>query len=242
MKKQLLYLLLLLCSIASYSCNSTKILSATFESDVISSAPATNLVGEPTGDVITYNAAIEPQLRVQNSETAGEKALHFINAALAGEPISGHNRWVGFRGIGTNLINTLWFTHTAKNVLPTGDLLIDVSDGNGNVMARMRIRANGEVGLARNIQDIYTDVIGNLGQNGHTIIFTTMPSELKYNVTIFRTGAAAITALNKPMVTENVLSFANPAHPTISFQYPVSPSGTQKYIIESVLISRRNPN
>lgn len=240
MQKIIMYLFVAFAGTGFYSCKSSKILSATFESDAINNPPATNLPGDPTGDVIEYNPAIAPQLSVQNSATAGEKALHFINAPIVGE-VSGHHRWLGFKGVGTNLVKTVWFTHTAKNINPSGDLLIDVSDGHGYLMARMRIKANGEVGLAKNILDPYTDVIGTLSPNGHTIVFTTTPSDLKYNVTIFQTSGGAITATDKPMITENALMFANPAHPSISFQHSENPNVNHKYIIESVSISRKKP-
>lgn len=240
MKKVNAILVITSISILFTSCKSSKILSATFESDAINNPPAMNIPGDPSGDVIQYNPAIEEQLRVQNSETPGEKALHFINAPVSGS-VSGHQRWLGFRGVGTDLTKTIWFTHTAKNVGATNDLLIDVSDGYGHLVARMRIKPNGEVGLAKNMLDLYTDVIGTLAGGGHTIVFTVNASQLKYNVTIFQKTGGAITATDKPMITENALSFANPAHPTISFQHTNGPNTNHKYIIESVLISKEEP-
>ena len=239
MKKQLLYLFAAFCGIAFCSCSSSRILYTNFQSDAINHPPAANIPGPPSGDMILFDPALAPQLRVENAATAGTKELHFINAPVTIS--SGHDAWVNFTGIATNLLNTLWFTHTARNVNATGDVLMDVSDGAGHLMARMRIQANGQVGLARNILDIYTDVIGTLGQSEHTIVFTVMPSSLTYNVTIFRTGEPAITALNKPMITRNTLEFANPAHPSISFQHASTSESNHQYIIESVLISKKNP-
>lgn len=221
------------------SCKSSKILSATFESDALNQPPATSPAGAPSGDVIKFVPELAVQLKVQNSATAGEKAMHLMNMPVE---ISGHNRWVSFRGINTNLVETLWFTYAAKNSNPGGNVLIDVSDGAGHLMARMRIHSNGDVKLAKNILDDYTDHIGNIGQNPHTVIFTTSPSSLKYNVTIFQTGGSAITAENKPMITTNNLEFANPANPSISFSHSTTGSGNHHYIIETVSISRKKPD
>ena len=118
-------------------------------------------------------------------------------------------------------------------------VLIDVSDGHVHVMARMRIKSDGEVGLATSINDHYSDVIGNLGSGVHTVLFTTFPGTLRYNVSIIQESGPTITASNKPMITDNVLSFANPAHPMLSFLHSGSLGNT--YAIGSVSISRREP-
>jgi hypothetical protein len=225
--------------IFTVSCKSSKILSAGFESDVLNQPPATNLAGDPSGDVIQFVPELASQLSVENSSDAGKKAMHLMNVPVS---VGGHSKWISFRGISTNLVETLWFTYAAKNNNPAGHVMIDVSDGAGHLLARMRIHSNGDIRLAKNILDDYTDLIGNIGQNAHTVVFTTSPSSLKYNVTVFQTGGSAITAENKPMITTNALEFANPAHPTISFSHASTGSGNHHYIIESVSISRKKPN
>ncbi|MBL7737339.1 MAG: hypothetical protein JNL51_17910 [Chitinophagaceae bacterium] len=239
MKKLISYVCIAACSALFISCKSSNILSANFEADAIGQPPATNLSGAPDGDVIQFNPGLIPQLKVQNSIAAGEKALHLMNFPVNLGP---HNRWIGFRSIGTNLASTIWFMYTAKNTNPSGNVMIDIADGAGCLMTRMRIHSNGEVRLAKNLMDNYTDLIGNIGQNKHTVIFTTSPSTLKYNVTILQTGGEAITAENKPMITENALEFANPAHPSISFSHASTGSGDHHYVIESVTISKKKPN
>ena len=120
-------------------------------------------------------------------------------------------------------------------------MLIDVSDGHVQLIARMRISADGDVGLAKNIQDNYTNVIGNVGSGVHTVVFTVTTSALKYNVTIFPESGPAITAENNPMITDNPLSFNNPAHPTLSFLHEGSIPTGNSYAIGSVSISRKKP-
>jgi len=226
------------CALMS-SCQSAAILSAGFESDVINNPPATNLSGAPSGDVIQYNAALDPQLKVQNSTIAGSKALHFTNIGIADVPAL--ERWVKFKGIGTDLTKTIWFTHTGQNTGASHDLFIDLTDGFAHLFARMRISSDGQVALAKNLADNYTDVIGNIGSQVHTIIFTTTPSVLKYNVTIFTTNGPTITVENKPMITTDALSFNNPAYPTLSFQHSKETGSGQTYAIGSVSISKKKP-
>lgn len=233
MKKFALSLVVFIAFAAS-SC--TKLLTATFESDALNSPPATNLPGAPSGDVIQFHEAVTPQLKVQSSTISGDKALFYSNAALT-DPPPVASRWIAFRGTEADLTETIWFQHTGENMGSV--IMIDVSDGHQNLIARMRIMPDGEVGLATAINDTYSDVIGDLASGSHTIIFTTMASSLKYNVTILQSGGTTITASNKPMITQNKLSFANPAHPTLSFLQ--QGTGSLTYAIGSVDISRKKP-
>ncbi len=214
----------------------SEILTATFEDDAINSPPATDLPGSPRGDIIQFNPVMQPQLKVQNSDISGSKALHYTHVSIE-DPPPVSDQWLSFRGIGTDLTETLWFRHTAENMGAT--ILIDLSDGHVHLMARMRIKSDGEVGLATVINDQYSDVIGNLASGVHTVIFTAFPGTLRYNVSIIQESGPTITASNKPMITDNVLRFNNPAHPMLSFLHSGSLGNT--YAIGSVSISRREP-
>ncbi len=230
------YALPLIGFIAFAASSCTKLLTATFESDAINSPPATNLPGAPSGDVIEFHNAIIPQLKVQSSSISGDKALFYTNTALT-DPPPVASRWLTFRGIEADLTQTIWFQHTGENMGSV--IMIDVSDGHQNLIARMRIMPDGEVGLATNIGDTYSDVIGNLGTGPHTIIFAAIASSLTYNVSIIPSNGATITASNKPMITQNKLNFANPAHPSLSFLQ--EGTGSLTYAIGSVAISRKKP-
>lgn len=236
--KKLALSLIMLVSLFGWSCKSSKILTATFEGDPVNGLPAKNLPGDPSGDVIEYHDAIQPRLKVQNSTIAGSKALNFTFNPINNPPTLSA-QWLSFKGIGTNLTETLWFTHVGKNNGAT--VLIDVSDGHAHLMARMRINPNGDVGLAQNIGDDYTNAIGNVGLGVHTVVFTVTTSTLKYNVTIFPESGPAITAENKPMITDNPLYFNNPAHPMLSFLHQGSVPTGNSYAIGSVTISRKKP-
>lgn len=233
MKGYALPIIFLIAFVAS-SCS--KLLTATFESDTIGSPPATNLPGGPSGDAIEFHAAMSPQLKVQNSDISGGKALFYSNAVVDNPP-SVASRWISFKGASTDLTKTIWFQHTGENMGSV--IMIDVSDGHLGLMARMRIMPDGEVGLATNINDTYSNVIGTLAPGAHTIIFTASTSSLKYNVTIIQEAGPNITATNKPMITQNLLSFANPANPKLSFLQ--QGSGSLTYAIGSVDISRKKP-
>jgi len=239
MKKLQVYLSAIVICAVMWSCKTSAILTASFESDAINSAPATDLPGDPSGDVIEFHSDMTPQLKVQSSTIAGSKALHFTNVSIPDIP--GHQRWLSFKGVGTDLTKTIWFTHTGQNTGASHDFHIDVSDGHGNLIARMQIASNGEVSLATNIIDDYSDVIGNVGSQVHTIIFTVSASTLKYNVSIYPSSGPAITAVDKPMITENQLSFNNPAHPMLSFGHSEETASGHTYAIGSVSISKKKP-
>ena len=237
--KKLTFSLIVLVSLLGWSCKSSKILTATFEGDPINGLPAKDLPGDPSGDAIGYHDDIQPRLKVQNSTIAGNKALHFIFNPI-NDPPNLSDLWLSFKGIDTELTETIWFTHTGKN--NGARILIDVSDGHTTLIARMRISANGDVGLAQNLQDVdYTNIIGNVGSGVHTVVFTATTSNLKYNVTIFPESGTTITAENKPMITDNLLYFHNPANPTLSFKYQDPTAPGAYYAIGSVSISRKKP-
>jgi hypothetical protein len=233
MEKKLIYALVFCCCLAS-SCSD--ILVATFEADTLNSPPDASLPGAPTGDAIQWHPDMTPQLKVQSSDISGSKALFYSGLAVDDPPPLA-SRWISFRGKNTDLTQTLWFKHTGQNMGSV--ILIDVADGHLNLMARMRINNDGEVGLATGIADLYSDVIGNLDPGSHTVIFTTFPARLRYNVTILQSSGRTITATEKPMITTNVLEFANPANPTLSFLQSGTSGNT--YAIGSVSISRKEP-
>ena len=235
--KKLKFSLIVLASLLGWSCESSKILTATFEGDAINGLPAKNLPGDPSGDEITYHDAIQPRLKVQNSTISGSKALIFTFNPLPdpNNPPTLSQQYLSFKGIGTDLTETIWFTYTGQN--NGAAMLISVSDGHASTMAFMRISPNGDVALA----DDYTNVIGSVGNGVHTVVFTVTTSALKYNVTIIPESGPAITAENKPMVTNNPLFFHNPAHPSIGFLLEGSVPNGNSYAIGSVTISRKKP-
>jgi len=230
--------LIMFAGLLGWSCESSKILNAIFKGDPVNGLPAKNLPGDPTGDAIKYHNAIQPRLKVQNSTIAGNKALHFIFNPIT-DPPNLSDLWLGFKGIGTDLTQTIWFTYTGKN--NGARVLIEVADGHATLIARMRISSNGDVGLAQNLLDDYTNIIGNVGTGVHTVVFTVTTSNLKYNVTIFPESGTAITAENKPMLTDNPLYFHNPAHPMLSFMHQDPTAPGAYYAIGSVTISRKKP-
>ncbi len=239
MKSSAIYIAAAMVCCTFWSCKTSKILEATFEGDAIGSAPTKNLPGDPSGDAIEFAASLAPKLKVQNSPIAGAKALHFTNIDAGDIPAT--ERWLTFKGIGTDLTETVWFTHTGQNVSPVDNMYIYVSDGHAHLIAMMIIRSNGEVALSNTLGDDFPHVLGDIGTGVHTIVFTTMASSLKYNVTVIRDNGPALTAENRPMITTNALSFNNPAHPMISFQHSGLSDFQHTYAIGSVSISRKKP-
>jgi hypothetical protein len=233
MKKLKIFLFLLVATLGSWSCSKkTPILNATFESDSVNGDPAKDLVGAPSGDSIVYHDAIQPRLSVQEESTlSGTKALHFAKVILDTLPPDA-SQSLRFKGIGTDLTQTLRITLIGKN---NGlDVVIDVSDGDGHKMAEIRITGDGQViggGL----------IGGDVGHDPHIIVFTMFPSSLKYNVAV-TSASGTTTSENIPMITDNLLRFSNPAHPTLSFEhYWLTVFGQAAYVIGSVNISREEP-
>jgi hypothetical protein len=238
MKKIIVPFFVIVASCIGWSCSTSKILSATFEGDAVGALPAINPPEDPSGDAIEFNTGIAPRLRVQNSTISGSKALFFTHNSLTSPPPR-TAEWLTFKGIETDLTQTLWYTYVGQNMGTA--VSIDLTDGHANLIARMRISSNGDVGLARTIEDAaYSDVIGNVGTGTHTVVFTTTTSSLRYNVNIYKEGAPAIIAENRPMITTNPLSFNNPARPSLSFIHNGSPDG-HSYVIGLVEILRNRP-
>ncbi|MEJ1241048.1 hypothetical protein WBG78_23070 [Chryseolinea sp. T2] len=227
-----------LCSVLA-SCKSTALLQASFEEDAVGSSPNKTLPGDPTGDELLYVTEMEPRLKVQNSTIAGSKALHFSLAPIA--DISGHQKGISFKGASTDLTQTVWFMFSAQNNNASSDVYMDLSDGGGHPIARLTIHTNGDVALTRDLTYVTEDIIGNVGNEVHTIVFTTFAGELKYNVTIFKETGPAITVQNKNMLTTNATSFLNPARPQISFSNQGT-SGAKIYAIGNVSITKKKPN
>mgnify|MGYP005811923299 CR=1 FL=1 len=220
------------------SCKTTTLLTASFEADAVGSSPNKTLPGDPTGDELVYVTEMEPRLKVQSSTIAGSKALHFSLAPIAN--ISGHQKGISFKGKSTSLSQTVWFIFSGQNTNATNDVYMDVSDGSGHAMLRMTIRPNGDVALTNDLTYTTADVIGNVGSQVHTVIFTTSPGALKYNVTIIKETGPAITEENRNMLTTNATEFLNPARPTISFSNQGT-SGAQIYAIGNVSITKKKP-
>lgn len=222
------------------SCKTTTLLNASFEEDAVGSSPNKTLPGDPSGDEILYVSEMEPRLKVQNSTIAGSKSLHFSLAPIA--DISGHQKGISFKGASTDLTQTVWFLFTGQNTNATSnDMYMDLSDGSSHPIARLTIRANGDVELTRDLTYSTFDLIGNVGNEVHTIVFTTFAGDLKYNVTIFKETGPAIKAENKNMLTTNPVNFVNPARPTISFSNQGT-SGSQIYAIGNVSITKKKPS
>lgn len=243
MKNGFYFLLLLLGFLAS-SCRTSALLTANFESETIGSRPTRDIPGAPEGDEINYPADLAASMSVIASSTAGEKALEFSMNYVT-DPSAHTYQWLSFRGIGTDLTQLVYFYYTAVQPEPFGELTVDLTDGAGGVMARMTIQGSGNVLLNNDYfgddQNIGTISLGT----SHFVLFTVNVRAGTYNLSIIKRGGN-ITVNNHPFFrTGNLppdpLSFANPAHPTISFHHSTGGSPYIKYIFDNVNISKRLP-
>ena len=217
-------------------------LTATFESDSIGALPDKTLLGNPTGDAISYIPEIETQLEVIVSPTdPSEKALQYESVSPSGST-SGHSSWLGFRAVSTDFAKPVTFMWTARKNFTIGgpDLYIDCSDGSGIVAARIKILNNGDVILVDDIVSDNGTNIGTLPNNQkHTFMVTVdLPNEV-YNISILRSSEGNLTNNGHALLTENVLTYHNPANPTVSFKYGIF-TASQQYVIEEVFINRNS--
>ncbi|GAB3255057.1 hypothetical protein GCM10027347_15860 [Larkinella harenae] len=232
----------LVCCVVFTACQSTYILRSDFESDAINALPNKTLPGDPAGDAIAYSSQLEPRLKVVASATAGQKALRFTQADAPG--LTASNQWLSFQGISTNFAQTVWFYYTAtqENTFG-GDILVDITDGSAGMIARMTIKANGDVTLLRNLTTQQQDLIGTIPEGiSHTVVFTVNLSSNTYNVTVLKSAGSAITVTDKTVLLGTGVSYANPARPTMSLRYQDGNSDARRYTIEAVTISRKKPN
>jgi hypothetical protein len=170
-----------------------------------------------------------------------EKALQYESVSPSAST-SGHSCWLGFRAISTDFTKPVTFIWTARKNFNIGgpDLYIDCSDGSGIVAARIKILNNGDVIL---VDDIVIDTGTNIGtlpnNQKHTFMVTVdLPNEV-YNLSVLRSTGGNITSNGNPLLTENVLTFHNPANPTVSFKYGLF-TASQQYVIEEVFINCKN--
>ena len=238
MKMQLNLLLILVSCSLLVSCTTAKLLDASFEADAVNGLPDKTLPGDPTGDEITYDAVIEPQLKVQNSTIAGSKSLHFTNVAIGNPPAS--QRFLKFKGASTDLSKTVWFMYAAQNINPGMDVFVDVGDGYSAAIARLRIEPNGTASVVAASDYTVYHTLGNIGTGVHTVVFTTSLASKTFNITIFRESGPALKAENRPFIQQDHTQFHNPARPTITFQHQGTTS-LHTYALGFVSITKEKP-
>ncbi|MBE9464828.1 hypothetical protein ACFP1I_17590 [Dyadobacter subterraneus] len=235
---QLVAIFLLSCALTS--CKTTAILTDTFESDVVGNLPIKDIPGAPSGDEVVFETVLNPRLKITTSNnSAGQKALTFSQAPATG--LTAHNQFLSFRGISTDFTKPLWFSFVGTLSGSGSDLMIDIADGSAGLIARMYFRNNGDVELERSLAGTPAELIGNIPLGTiHTVVFTLDMNKKTYNLTIFK-SVGNILVKDHPLLLENPLAYANPAHPQISFRFDASTFETRKYVIESVNISRKQP-
>ncbi len=242
--KTALFSLLLLLGFVSTSCRTSALLNASFESEAIGSRPTRNIPGAPSGDEINFPPDLAESMRIIASSIAGAKALQFSMDYVT-DPSAHNSQWLSFRGSETNLIQPLYFYYTAIQPVTFGELVVDLSDGRGGLMARMLIRNDGRVFLSNDYFGSELEV-GTLPLGmSHSVIFTVNVRSGTYNLVILKRGGN-LTVNNHPFFRTgesppDPLTFANPAYPTIAFHHSFGRAPHIKYIFESVNISKKQP-
>ncbi len=219
----------------------TNKLTATFESDTIGSDPNKTLPGSPSGDAMSYVAEIENQLDVVATVShPSEKSVEYKSVSPSG-PISGHNAWLGFNAKSTDFAKPVTFLWTATKNFHSGGpaLYIDCSDGSGVVAARLKIENNGDLILVEDILAGTGTNIGNIPNNeSHSFLVTVDLSHAQYSISVLKSSGNLIKN-GHSLLTSNVASYHNPAHPSVSFSFE-SFNLSEQYIIDEVFINRKN--
>lgn len=220
------------------SCRTTAILTSNFESETIGSLPAKDIPGDPVGDAIDYGTELQPRIKVTSSATAGRKALTFTEIATPG--LTAHNQFLSFTGKSTDFTQTIWFYFTAVHSGSGERLVIDITDGSAAMIARLFLTAGGQLSMMSDFKG-GEQVLGTIPAGvSHTLVVTLSLSNRKFNLTVLKSGGN-ITASDKPVLLD-ILTYANPARPMLSFRWEDGASDTRKYVLEDVYITRKRPD
>lgn len=227
--------------LVTFSCKTSTILVAKFESDAIGATPGHDLPGDPAGDRVDFIPELASGLKIKTWEAGStNKALEFTRVNTGG--ISGHSTWLSFKGISTNLAETVWFIYNAKFGGGSGaEVITDLSDGSGSPIARMKINSAGQIRLVAG--DYTTEkLIGTITPGAkHNVMFVVSAASTSYNLLIAAAGHPLIKVDNEPTMTANPVNFHNPCNPSISFNFGESSGSDTKYLVNDVSITREKP-
>ncbi len=225
--------LILVCLVMFTAC--TSLLTATFNNDTVGNPPNKSLPGNPNGDQITYKTALEDRLEVVTRPDFATRALAHQYASLPSS-VPSQDRWINFRAKSTNLTKPVTFTWSGIADFSSGQpFLIYLEDGSGGIFGIIKIESDGSVMLADDaISDSEAGTIAS-GQK-HTFIVNVDVANEKYNLSVLKSGGN-ITVENHPLFVDNNLAYANPAHPTASFQFPGG-AGSFTYFLDEIFISK----
>lgn len=238
MKTTLPFASILLAGVFAFSCKTSTILRTNFNAEAVGATPAHNIPGSPDGDRIEFISELNPGLKIREWD-ATSKALEFSYVSTPG--ISGHYNWLTFKGISSNFAQTVWYIYSAKHEGNYGEVLTDLSAGSGGYIARMKIAASGQVSLIGR-DWVRERVIGNIPPGTiHSVIFTVNIATSSYNLLITMPGRDRIQVMNEPTITANPLDFPNPANPSIHFNFGQGSGQGNKYTVQSISITRKQP-
>ena len=239
MKKLQITFTVLFLTIILGSCSTTKILQTNFSEGTLGNAPAHDIPGDPSGDFIGYIPDLAPALKIVNWSAGDGKALEFKSRYLPN--VSGHNTWLSFTGVSTNFRETIWYMYAAKHSGTNGNIIIDLTDGSGTLIARMTTRSDGTTTL-QNRDWITSRNIGVIPPNVyHTVIFAVSVTNRTFNLLIVGGGMEQIELNDVPLFTDNILDFHNPATPQLGINFDQAGDNTRTFELKTLLITRKNP-
>jgi len=236
----LLFCLAFLCM----SCNSSKILYATFESDTIGDLPNENPPESPTGDLIYTSAG---------SSSAGSGSLEVINANVLNSGktllyrnvnIPLWNRYVGFvsKEVSWEADRTIYAYWTGSIDLEPMGSSLRIWIGNGHFLPLALLEFDdGHVKLQTGSgSNSSFETLGDYNENSsHTIILNVNKTTQTYAVSIIQGGRTGnLNTGTRPVL--NTLALET-ERPTLYMWFNQNKSGSGSYEIDDITISKENP-
>ncbi|GAB2596783.1 hypothetical protein GCM10027190_51090 [Spirosoma areae] len=237
-------------AVSLFSCRPIYLLTNNFSGDVVSSPPLHNIPGSPVGDSVAYNYAIQDKLKI--SLDGSNKCLEYSDVPIRDSQISGHLDWLSFRGVTTDLSKTITFTWTGKIDRGDNDLVVSISDGFANAIARLTVNKAGEIRICDSPSDYtYRELVGTINYGSyHTITVIVDPLKNTYTLGVVGAGVLRLSTDDDPRRPINVTRTSLSGlivvdreqniipKPQLSFNwYPKNYAG-RKYTIASIYIKR----
>jgi len=208
-----------------------------------------NISGDPVGDSVVYNSAISSRLKIVQDGT--NKHLEFRSVSITNRELPGHDSWLAFRGVTTDLSRIITFSWTGKLDRGSNALLMDVSDGYSNLITRLQINEQGEIRAAKSVSDNYSTLIGTINyDNYHTFTVNVDPLKNTYNLIVVGVGVKRPSTAEDPRrpidVTLPILSNLIVVNrergiipkPELSFNWDPIQNNGHTYTVASVFIKR----
>lgn len=218
-----------------------------FKSDPLNGKPLKNIPGDPTGDALTYIAAVEPSLKIVAYPNAFlGKGLEFSSKQIDVSSGEASTKWLSFEGAPTsNYRASIIYQVFGKFNNFAEQLMVDITNGQAGVFTRLVIMPDGTVTALESFNpninpmvicrlkpnvDYFCSIVVDMKSNSNQIGFIgplTVGGEEHFNV----------HKSLKPMF-DQLADVPGPIKPSISFQWDKATSGASKFTFGGVEIKQ----